>query len=192
VVFNFAFGLATVRQVGVENLVPGVIWTVLAFAAVVGLARSFHLERHRDTLSALFLAPIDRGALFAGKAAANLFKFTVLQCVVVPLSAVFFDYDLVAVAGPMLLVLVLHGIGLTELGTLFAAVAMRLGRGEALLATLLFPASTPLFISAVKCTGSILEGQPLGDQSNWLLLTAGFDVLYFLVALIVFDFVLEE
>ena len=99
---------------------------------------------------------------------------------------------LLAVAGPLMLVLFLHGLGLTELGTLFAAVSSRLGRGEALLATLLFPAATPLIISAVKCTAACLAGRPLATVSQWLLMATGFDLLYFFVALMTFEFVLED
>jgi heme exporter protein B len=139
------------------------------------------------------MAPIDRGALFTGKFLANMVKNLILQWIVVVLAAVFFNFDLVSIAGPMLLVLFLHGLGLTELGTLFAAVASRVGRGEALLATLLFPATAPIFISAVKCTASLLEGKGLGGAAgNWLAVTIGFDVLFFLVALATFEFVLEE
>jgi heme exporter protein B len=193
VIFNFAFGFATVRELGAARLVPGVVWTVLAFAAIVSIARSMLLEKARDTLAALFLAPIDRGALYTGKLLANLIKNVVLQVAVLVLSAVFFDFDLVAVAGPMLLVMLVHGLGLTELGTLFAAVTTRVGRGEALLATLLLPASAPLFISAVKTTAAVLDGQGLaGEAARWLGIAAIFDVLYFLVALAVFEFVLEE
>jgi len=192
VIFNFAFDLATVRAVGVERLVPGVLWTVLAFASVVGLARSFLIERHRDSLAALFLAPIDRGALFTGKFLANLVKITVLQVVVLPLTALLFDFDLLSVLLPLAGVMLLHSFGLTELGTLFAAVTVRVGRGEALLATLLFPAASPLFISAVKCTVAVLEGQPLERYSNWLTLAAGFDFMYYVLALLTFEFVLED
>jgi heme exporter protein B len=193
VIFNFAFGFSTIKELGADRLVPGVIWTVLAFAAVVSVARSMELERRRDTLAALFMAPIDRGALFTGKFLANLIKNLILQWVVVVLAAVFFNFDLISIAGPMLLVLFLHGVGLTELGTLFAAVASRVGRGEALLATLLFPTTAPIFISAVKCTASLLEGKGLtGAAGTWLLVTIGFDVLFFLVALATFEFVLEE
>lgn len=192
-IFNFAFSFATMRELGAAKLVPGVVWAVLAFGAVVGMTRSMQIERQRDTLGALFMAPVDRGALFTGKFLANLIKLTVLQWLVLPLSAVFFDYDLLSVAGPMALVLFLHAIGLTELGTLFAGVATRVGRGEALLATLLFPAVSPLFISAVKCTASLLDGQGLdGVAGSWLLVTIGFDFLYFFVALLTFEYVLEE
>jgi len=193
VLFSFAFGFSAAREFGVERIVPGVVWTVLAFATVVTVARSMELERRRDTLTALFLAPVDRGALFAGKLAANLVKTGLLHGIVVALAALFFDFDLLAVAAPMALVLAAHAVGLTELGTLFAAIATRVGRGEALLATLLFPASAPVFVSAVKCTAAVLSGRGLGDEGRtWLLATIGFDVLYFLVALGTFEFVLEE
>ena len=50
VVFNLAFGAGAIRQFGVDRLVPGVLWSVLAFATVVALTRSLQLERARDTL----------------------------------------------------------------------------------------------------------------------------------------------
>lgn len=192
VVFNFAFDLSTVKQVGTERVVPGVLWVTFSFSAIVGFARSFQIERRRESIAALMLAPVDRGALYAGKLLANLVLLAALAAALLPLSAVLFDYDLLAVAGPLVLVVGLHGVGIAELGTLFGAVASRLGRGEALLATLLLPAATPLFLSAVRCTSTVLAGEPLSRDRSWLLVTGGFDLLYFLVALMTFEFVLED
>lgn len=192
VVFNFAFDLATVKEVGAARLVPGVLWTTFAFAGIVGFARSFQIERRRESLTALALAPVDRGALFAGKSLANMALLSTLQAVLLPLCAVFFDWDLLGNLGPVALVVAVHTIGLAQLGTLFGAVTARLGRGEALLATLLLPAATPLFLSAVRCTSAVLDGRGLSAERHWMLLSAGFDVLYFLVALITFEFVLED
>ncbi len=192
VVFNFAFDLTTVKQIGAARLVPGVLWVTFSFSGIVGFARSFQIERHRDSLSALILAPVDRSVLFAGKTLANLVTVASLEAIILPLSAVFFDYDLLTVLGPLLLVVAVHTVGLSELGTLFAAVAARVGRGEALLATLLFPVASPLFIAAVKCTSAVLEGKPLSSVSNWMLVTTGFDVLYFLVAILTFEYILED
>ena len=192
VIFNFAFDLATVQKVGATKLVPGVLWITFAFSGIIGFTRSFQLEHRRDSLVALALAPVDRGAIFLGKTLANLATVWILQVVIVPLSAVFFNYDLFSVALPMAAVLGLHTIGIAELGTLFAAVATRLGRGEALLATLLLPAATPLFLSAVKCTEAVLENATLGAAGRWLAITAGLDVLYLLVALATFEYILED
>lgn len=191
-VFNFAFDLTTLRSVGAPKLVPGILWTTFAFAGIIAFARSFQTEKFRDSLTALVLSPVDRGALYAGKAVANLVLVLVLQAALLPLSAIFFDYDLLAVAAPLLFVVLLHTLGIAELGTFFAAIAVRVGRGEALLATLLFPVASPLMISAVKCTTAVLEGKPLGAVKHWLLVAAGFDVLYFLVALLTFEYVLED
>ena len=192
VVFSFAFDLPTVRRVGASRVVPGVLWVTFAFSGIVGFTRSFQIERRREALTALLLAPVDRGAVFAGKALANYVLLVLLQAILLPLSAVLFDWNLVACAAPMAAVSLAHSFGLVVLGTLFGAVASRLGRGEALLATLLLPSSTPIFLSAVRCTATLLEGRPLADESSWMFLTLGFDLLYSLTALLVFEFVLEE
>jgi len=192
VIFSFAFGFAAARELGVDKLVPGVMWIVIAFGAIVGLTRSMQLERRQGTLAAILLAPVDRTAIFIGKLTSNLIQLLMLQVIVAPLAALFFDYDLFSIFPELFFVLLLHGFGLTAVGTLFAAVASRVGRGEALLATLLFPATAPLFISAVKCTASLLQGRGLEPVRDWLLVSGGFDVLYLLVALSTFEFVLEE
>ncbi len=192
VIFGFAFDLDTLRRVGPEKVVPGLLWITLAFAAIVGFTRSFRLERAREALIAVASAPIDRGAVFVGKWIANCAFLVMLEAVLLPLTALFFDVDIVDVAGPLGLVVLLHTVGLASLGTLFGAVVSRLGRGEALLATLLLPAATPLFLSAVHCTASALTATPLASDRKWLLLTAGLDVLYVLVAILLFDAILEE
>ncbi len=192
VLFSFAFDLQTLRELGAAKLVPGILWTTLAFAGVVGFTRSFQVEARRDSLTALLLAPVDRGALFAGKTLSNLVGLLVLEVVIVPLTAIFFSYDLLANLGPMAAVVVLHTVGLAEIGTLLGAVATKVGRGEALLSTLLFPVTMPLFISAVKCTTAVLAGKELSSVSNWLLVAVGFDLLFLFVGLLTFEYVVEE
>jgi len=178
--------------VGAAKLVPGVLWTTFAFSGIIAFARSFQSERLRDSLTALVLAPVDRGVLFAGKAIANFILLAALEALLLPLCAVFFDWSLPPVAGALAFVVLLHTVGIAELGTLFAAVAIRVGRGEALLATLLFPVCAPILISAVTCTRAVLDGSGLTSVRHWMLVCAGFDVLYFLIALLTFEYVLED
>lgn len=192
VVFGFAFDPDTVRRMGREQIVPGLLWMTLAFSAIVGFTRSFRLERAREALIAVTLAPIDRGAVFVGKWIANLALLAMLEAALLPLIAVFYDLNLIVVAPALGLVVCVHTLGLAALGTLFGAVVSRLGRGEALLATLLLPAAIPLFLSAVQCTASVLSGAPIAVYQKWLLLTVGLDVLYVLVAILIFDAILEE
>jgi heme exporter protein B len=177
---------------GPSKVVPGVLWMTLAFSAIVGFTRSFRIERAREALIAVALAPVDRGAVFLGKWVANFTLLAVLEAIVIVLTAIFFNLDIVSVIVPLAGVVLLHSVGLAALGTLFSGVVSRLGRGEALLATLLLPAAIPLLLSAVQCTASVLEDNPLSQIRIWLLLSVGFDVLYILVPILIFDAVLEE
>lgn len=192
VVFGFAFDSDTIRRVGPATVIPGILWITLAFAGIVGFTRSFRLERESDAMTAVALAPIDAGAVFVGKWIANTVLLVALVAVLLPLTALFFDVELASVLLPLLKVVLLHTIGLAALGTLFGAVVSKLGRGEALMATLLLPAATPLFLSAVHCTAAVLGHEPLGAHRNWLRLALGLDVLYVLLALLVFEAILED
>ena len=192
VVFAFAFGGDAAQGDRAGAVVPGVVWVTLAFSGIVGFTRSFRLEREEDALAAVALAPVDRGAVFAGKALANFLMLAALEVALLPLTAILLNVPIAPVAAPLAFVAALHTVGLAALGTLFGAVVARLQRGEALLATLLLPAATPLFISAVHCTATAIEGRPLASDRQWLLLIGGLDVLYVLVALLLFDAILED
>ena len=63
-----------------------------------------------------------------------------------------------------------------------------------MLAILLFPTTTPILISGVRCTRGILEGLTLSDPTvgGWLRLAAGFAALYLFVGLATFGAAVEE
>jgi heme exporter protein B len=63
---------------------------------------------------------------------------------------------------------------------------------EVLLPILLLPVIVPVLIAGVRVTGGILDGETLGELSNWLQLLIVFDVLYLAASFLTFDFVVEE
>ena len=68
-IFNFALELdATTRA----NVTSGVLWVTFAFAGTLGLNRSMAMEKDRGCLDGLLLAPVDRSAIYFGKALSNL------------------------------------------------------------------------------------------------------------------------
>lgn len=191
-VFQFAIGGGPARQLASAALVPGVLWLAIGFSAVVGIARSMDGERRGDTLGGLFRAPIDRSAIYAGKLLANGIKLALLEAILVPLAIVLFNAELGGAWIELVFVLALCSFGLCALGTLFGAIVSRVGRGEALLSTLLLPAATPLLLAGVTVTGVLFRGESLDSVLRWLGLAAGFGLLYFFIALATFEFVLEE
>lgn len=186
VIFQFAFDL---RIDNVRQVVPGVLWVSITFAGVLGLNRSFVLEKDKGSLEGLLLTPVDRGAIYLGKMLANLVFIVVVEVFIIPLSSVFFNVPLWL--PEILLVVVLGTIGFAAVGTVFSAMSVNTRAREVLLPILLLPVIVPVLIAGVRVTGGILDGESLSDLSNWLQLLIAFDVLYLAASFLTFDVVVE-
>ena len=68
-IFNFALELNVKARLSVTS---GVLWVTFVFAGTIGLNRSLAIEKDRGCLDGLLLAPVDRTAIYFGKAVANL------------------------------------------------------------------------------------------------------------------------
>jgi heme exporter protein B len=187
VIFNFAFEL---RVANVKQVAPGVLWVTFTFAGMLGLNRSFILEKDKGCLEGLLLAPVDRSAIYFGKMLGNLIFMSVVEAIVLPIFWVLFNPPLFSPA--LILILVLGTLGFAGVGTLFSAIAVHTRAREVMLPILLFPIVVPLMIAAVKITGGLLDGQPLSEMRNWLNLLVGFDIIFLTVSYMTFDYVVEE
>ena len=187
VIFNFAFEL---RVADAVTIAPGVLWVSMAFAGVLGLNRSFALEKDRGCLDGLLLAPIDRSASYFGKMLGNFIFITVVEAIILPIFSALFNVNLIQ---PWILVVLLLGtLGFSGVGTLFSAMAVHTRAREVLLPILLFPVVVPMLIAAVKLTAGFLNGQALGNMANWMQLLVAFDVILIAVSDMTFEYVVEE
>ena len=187
VVFNFAFEL---RVADVTTIAPGVLWVSVTFAGMLGLNRSFVLEKDQGCLDGLLLAPVDRSAIYFGKMLGNFLFITVVETVILPIFSALFSVNLIQ---PWILVVLLLGsLGFSGVGTLFSAMTVHTRAREVLLPILLFPVVVPALIAAVKLTAGFLDGQALADMANWMQLLVAFDVILIAVSYMTFDYVVEE
>jgi len=187
----FRFGLDRTSLSG--DLAAGVLWATLLFAAILGINRLFVAEREEGGFDAIRLAPIDRTALFAAKAAALLAYLVVLELVVVPVFAIFF-LDSAAALAPLALVLLLADLGLAATGTLISSMAVNSRARDLLAPLVLLPLAVPLSIAA---TGAIEPLLALGGPGyhrfgTWLAVLGLYDLVFLLVGYAVFDFLLED
>jgi heme exporter protein B len=186
-IFNFALELnpATRAQVG-----AGVLWVTTIFTSTLGLNRSLAAEKDRGSLDGLLLAPMDRSAIYFGKALGNLIFIMLVEAVILPVFSILFN---VALVQPLVIGIVLLGaIGYTAVGTLLASLAVHSRSRDVMLPILLFPVAVPVLIAAVKATGGVLAGTEWAEISLWLNVLIGYDVLFVALAFMVFDFVVEE
>lgn len=127
------------------------IWVVLLFAALSGLARAFVREEEAGTAPALRLAAPGT-AVYAGKLLFNLALVFTVEAITVPLFSVFMPipgvrYDLFV---PVLLA---GGWGLAAAATFIASMIAQTSSGKsALFAIVSFPVLMPLLMAAVQGT----------------------------------------
>ena len=186
-IFQFAFDL---RVENVKQVAPGVLWVSISFAGVLGLNRSFALEKDKGSMEGLLLAPVDRSAIYFGKMIGNVLFMLVMEALVIPIFIILFNLPLYLPG--VLLVVILGTLGFAGVGTLFSAMAVNTRAREVLLPILLFPILIPVLISAVKLTGGFLDNIPLSENINWLQLLVVFDVVFIALAFMTFDYVVEE
>lgn len=187
-IFNFAFDL---RAENVQVLAPGVLWVAITFAGMLGLSRSFILERDRGVLDGLLLTPVDRSAIYLGKMIGNALFITTVELFVLPFFIVLFNQPLASL--PTLAGIVSLGtLGLAGVGTLFSAMAVHTRAREILLPIMLFPVIIPAILAAVRLTSATLDGAPFVDVSQWLALLIAFDVIFIAASFMLFEYVVEE
>jgi heme exporter protein CcmB len=188
VVFVFAFAA---RDESLAQVAPGVPWVALTFAGTLGLSRSFAREQEDDTLAAVLGSPAPRGAVFAGKAAANVAFMLATELLLVPLCAGMFGLDLGAAPVLHAALFLLGTVGFAAVGTVFAAMLASSRLRELLLPLAFYPVVVPVVIAGVKGTSALLAGDAAAAR-DWLLLLAGYDAVFVTVSGWAFAWVVEE
>jgi heme exporter protein B len=186
-VFVFAFDLSVDMR---SKAAPGVICVTLCFAGTISLNRSMSLEKDREGFDGLLLAPVDRTAIFFGKALVNWVYLLVTAVIIVPVYALFNNVNLFSAGFGGVVLLGTLGYILT--GTLLSALTIQLRSRDMLLPVLLFPVLIPLLLAEVRASTILLQGGIAGELSTWLLLLAGYDLLFAAIGLLVFDKIIEE
>jgi heme exporter protein B len=187
VIFNFALELDIATR---RSVTSGVLWVTFAFAGTLGLNRSLSMEKEQGCLDGLLLAPVDRAAIYFGKAISNLFFMLVVEVITLPVYSFLYGVNLF---NPALLAIILLGsIGYTAVGTLLAAMSVQTRTRDMLLPILLFPVVLPVLIAAVKASGAILAGDEFSAVLPWLNLLVVYDVIFIAVAFMGFEYVVQE
>ncbi len=184
-IFNFAFDL---RRAEMDLIGPGILWVAFIFAGILGLNRSFALEKDRGALEGLMLAPMDRSAIYLGKLISTLIFMSVMELVIVPVYSLLNNQP---IRLDLIPVIFMGTLGFVAAGTIFAAIAANTRTREVLLPILLFPILVPVVITAVGATGIVLRGggEDLGPPLTML---AAFDIVFLVVGMLVFGYVIEE
>ncbi len=187
-----AFGLSVGpgRQL-LEETAPALLWLAVLFATVLAFRGAYEAEGEDGALEGLLLAPIDKAAVFAGKAAAVVVQLLFLEVGVVALTAALFGVSPVGSPVQLATALALGTGGLAGGGSLFGVLTEAARAREAVFPLLILPVTTPVLVAGVKATALIQSGHP-GEATSWLGLLLAFAVVFLSGGALLFGQLLED
>jgi heme exporter protein B len=190
VIFSFAFPR---DPRAVRGSLPGMLWVAIAFTGTIGLGRAFDRERENDTMRALLLAPVPRLAVFLGKAISTTVLVLSVAVVCTPLLSLFLDASLFAFPGPLVLIVVLGAIGISVVGSVFAAKLLKVRSRDVLLPVILYPLLVPLFVAGTECTAALIAELPKLEVAwYWIEFLGIYDAVFLVLSIWVFESLVIE
>ncbi len=173
---------------GEPRVAAAVLWVPLVFGSGALAARSLAGEADRGTLALLRAAPVALAWHGWSRTLVHLALIAVLALAATLLAAGLFATPLSLL---LLAVLALAVPGLAIVATLSSALAAQARMRDALLPVLLVPVLAPLLHAGVEATRLALGGATAGDARAALWLMAGYDLVAFGVAWLLWPVVLE-
>jgi heme exporter protein B len=174
------------------DMAPGVLWTIFAFAGMLGLHRAFGLELQTRAMDGLLLAPVPRESIFLGKALANFVYVSAVLAMTIPAVVLFYNLEF----GSGLLILggvgVLAAVGLVTVGTLFSSMTVHTRFAELLLPMLALPFFIPVVVPAAQASAKLLVGAELKTVMPWIQVLVAFDLIFAVACLLAFPFTIED
>lgn len=171
--------------------VAGVLWMAIVFAAQVGLARSFVVERDRGTLDALLASPASSFSIWSAKLLANSLVLVVLGTVTLATITLFFGVDTGTFTLGLFALLLLGILGVALVTTTTAALAMYGANWILLVPLLSLPLLFPVVAAAVPGTDLALHGAPLAALLPHLRVLFAFDIVVATAAWLLVPYILE-
>jgi heme exporter protein B len=186
IVTVFAVSFA-IKGAGLSTeLQASLLWIVVYFSSLSGLAQSFVKEEESGTAAALRLySPPE--VVLAGKFLFNLALLIGLNLITIPLFAIFIGFD-VANYSLFFTILTIGSLGLAAVTTFVAAIISKASVKGALFAVLSFPLILPLLVEAISGTKkSMTEGITFAAARMEIQV-----LVSYLVAMVVLSFLLFD
>jgi heme exporter protein CcmB len=176
-----------------SQMAAGILWVGIAFSGTLALGRTFERERQSETLRALLLAPIEHAAVYLGKLVTLLVLMVGVELVIVPIVGLLFGAPLNEAPWLLVGLLAAGTLGFAAVGTLFAAMLVKVHSRDVLLPVLLYPIAIPVVLAGVRGTAAIFAPEPdLAVAFMWFTMLVFFDAVFVTLALWTFGPVMGE
>ena len=174
-----------------QEVLSGMLWVVIFFAAMSGLSRTFVAEEERGTTMTLQLLT-SPGAVFFGKLLFNLVLVSGLSVFTVLLYALFINGFVIKNVMLFALTIALGSVGFSAAATIIAAIIAKAATRGTLYPVLSFPVLLPLLLAVINATRLAAEGAVLADAAGEFQLLISYIVVVVTASALVFEYVWKE
>jgi heme exporter protein B len=185
-IIKFAIGDEKINT----DILSGLLWIVIFFAAISGLARVFIKEEEKDTSFALKLST-DPVSIFLGKLFFNLTLTFFVNIFILILFILITNFEIQNIPAFILIVL-LGNLGIVSASTIIAAIISKANTKGTLYPVLAFPVMLPLLITVISATKLASSGEPTVSMMNDFQILFSYTVVVITVSLLLFKFVWED
>ncbi|MBX6394277.1 MAG: heme exporter protein CcmB [Alicyclobacillaceae bacterium] len=193
VLFGFLFvvvlGIAYNGKPLPPETAAGSLWTVLLFSCITILLRTSSFEEERKAWYALFLAPVDRSAIFYGKLLANTAFLFLVELAVTPSFWIILGVPAPAQWTPLLVSLIAGAIGLAAVGTFLLFLTSASEGREILFPVSLIPLAIPLLLAVIRLAAGAWTGAD--DLLVWYAVTGGYLIVFGILPWLLFELLVE-
>jgi heme exporter protein B len=187
ITFSIALGDSSKNE---DWLVPAVLWISFMFGGMMAISRSFTIEKDKNSLEGLLLAPMDRTAIYLGKVISNLILMFIMEIGIIIMVIVFFNYDVPLIS--FFPILILGTVGFVVVASLLSALSINVKSSEHFLSLILFPILWALIIPVITATRAIFTGDDFSEITDELTVLLMYDIIFFTVSFAVFEFLVED
>jgi heme exporter protein B len=186
---SFSIGSFRIEEAERPFLYSVLLWIILTFSALSGLARSFVKEEEAGTIDVLKLS-VRPQAVFLGKLLFNLTLLGALGLIIVPSFILLMSYQ-INFPGFFVVMIISGGLGLGAGTTIIAAMIAKASSRGALFSALSLPLLLPLMITCIKGC----ERAAIGiNSAGWpeVKIAIAYFVIMITMSLLLFPLVWEE
>lgn len=182
-------------SIGQEKISPqltgGLLWVVIFFSAMSGLARAFVSEEERGTTLTLHLIA-KPATIFSGKLLFNIILVYLMNISIVVLYSLLFESFVIESVGLFFLSGLLGSFGIAVSSTIIAAIISKASAKGTLYPVLAFPILLPLILILLELTKFSINGKSISSSYIELAFLFSYDVVMLTASYMLFDFIWKD
>jgi heme exporter protein B len=173
------------------EVLAGVLWIIIFFAAMSGLSRTFVSEEERGTTMTLQLLARP-SCVYFGKLGFNIVLILSLSVFIVILYVLFISEFVIRSYDIFITTFLLGGVGLASSSTIIAAIIAKANTRGTLYPVLSFPVLLPLLMTVIHATKLAMEGAPFGEATGAFQLLVSYAIVVITASYLLFDYIWKD